>query len=156
MESDEVKTMNTVVVSGRLARNAVVFGAKGETLKFSIACKSGFDKATQESRVEFVPCVMFKTSEKLQQLLVAEGKGKPVELRGRIATSSYEKNGETRYATEVIADLRDFQLLRNGEGKTLGSRSGVSRPESIDQKGESRYASSIRDGEVARRDFFSP
>jgi single-strand DNA-binding protein len=31
-------------------------------------------------------------------------KGKPVYIEGRIETRQYEKNGEKRYATEIVAD----------------------------------------------------
>ncbi len=91
--------------------------------------------------MEFVPCVLFRASEKLRNLLVSDGKGKPVELRGRIATSSFDKNGETRYATEVIVDLRDFSLLRYGESKTAPATPAPGANPHFEQKGGARYAS---------------
>lgn len=106
--------MNIAVISGRLAQNAVVFGKEKETLKFTVACPAGYDSATQENKADFVPCVIFRAPEKLRSLLTAQGKGKPVEMRGRIITSSYEQQGVMRYATEVMVDSKDFQLLRTG------------------------------------------
>lgn len=108
--------MNTVILTGRLTQNAVCFGQQQETLKFSLACRSGYDPTTQKQRVDFVPCVFFKASPKLRELLVTSGKGKPVELRGRISTSSFESNGERKFATEVLIDARDFHLLFEEKG----------------------------------------
>ncbi|MEW6236405.1 MAG: single-stranded DNA-binding protein [Candidatus Omnitrophota bacterium] len=146
--------MNVAVVSGRLAQNAVVFGKEAETLKFSVACPSGYDSAAQEAKVDFVPCVIFRAPEKLRELLAAQGKGKPVELRGRIITSSYEHNGAMRYATEVVVDARDFHLLRTGAAQY--GRSGESGKPNPMQKGDFAYASSPMRQPSAGRDFYGP
>ncbi len=146
--------MNVVIVSGRLAANAVVFGNNQETLKFSVACKSGYDSAAQQPRVEFIPCVMFRAPEKLRSLLASEGKGKPVELQGRIATSSFDKNGETRYSTEVIADLKEFQLLRLGDGKQATAQHPVSNQYQNVQKGERAYATNYHAASEHRGDIY--
>lgn len=106
--------MNVVTLTGRLVQNAVVFGKDNETMKFTVASSGGYDSSSQEARVDYVPCVMFRAPEKLRQLLVAQGKGKPVELQGKVSTSSYEQQGVKRYATEVIVDARNFQLQRTG------------------------------------------
>ncbi len=136
--------MNTAVISGRLAKNAVTFGKEQETLKFTVACQSGYDSEAKQAKVEFIPCVLFRAPEKLRALLVREGKGKPVEFRGRVITSSYDKNGETRYVTEIVADLREFQLLRLGSTQPQ-NQAPVTKAEYIeDRKGDSNYASNTR------------
>ena len=40
-------------------------------------------------------------------------KGTPIELEGRISTSSFEVNGERRYVTEVVAFNRSLALNKN-------------------------------------------
>lgn len=51
-------------------------------------------------------------------------KGSPVYIEGRLRTRSWEKDGETKYSTEIIADR--MQLLGgNGGGRREG---GSSRP----------------------------
>lgn len=118
--------MNNVNLTGRLTQNAVCFGKNKETLKFSLACRSGYDPATKKPRVDFVPCVFFNASDKLRALLMDSGKGKPVELRGRISTSSFESNGERKFATEVLVDARDFYLQFEEKGASH-ARTGNSK-----------------------------
>ena len=43
-----------------------------------------------------------------------DGKGKLVEVQGNITTSSYEKDGNRIWATEVRVDPRGFQFLGGG------------------------------------------
>lgn len=45
-------------------------------------------------------------------------KGQPVIVVGSVQTRSYEKNGEKRYITEVIADRVGIQLVK---AKDVGS-----------------------------------
>jgi len=104
--------MNIVICSGRLVRNARVNGDKTKAVKFIVACKYGYDSKAGEDLVEFVPCVMFtKPNDKLGIFLVGEGKGVFVEFEGRVATSQYEKDKETRFNTEVIVDKRTFNII---------------------------------------------
>ncbi len=106
--------MNIVCISGRLVRNAVVFGREKQVLKFTIACNSGFSAQTQKPHTDYVPCAVFGATDKLRDLLVQGGKGKPVEIQGRITTSNFEQNGSQQFVTEVIADARDMHLARTG------------------------------------------
>jgi single-stranded DNA-binding protein len=132
--------VNIAVISGRLAQNAIAFGKEKETLKFTVACPAGYDTTTQENKADFVPCVMFRAPEKLRDLLIAQGKGKPVELRGRIITGSYEQQGVTRYATEVVVDNRNFQLLRTGNGTATHGDTTQAAVGIHPQKGGHAYA----------------
>jgi len=103
--------MNTFVGSGRLTRNAVINGTDTKAMKFTIAARYGYDQEKKEDRVEFVPCVLFNPSEKLQSLLTEEGKGMRIELQGRVATSKFEADGETRFSTEVVVDKRSLKIV---------------------------------------------
>ena len=97
--------MNKVICSGRLTDNAFANGERKEALKFRIAAKYGYDTKENKERIEFVPCVLFSAPEdKLSSFLVKEGKGVFVEFEGRVASSTFEKDGETKYSTEVIVD----------------------------------------------------
>ena len=75
------------------------------------AARYGYDQEKKEDRVEFVPCVLFNPSEKLQSLLAEEGKGMRIELQGRVATSKFEADGETRFSTEVVVDKRSLKIV---------------------------------------------
>jgi len=104
--------MNTYIGSGRLVRNAVLTGNdKTKALNFTIAAKYGYDGENEKERVAFVPCVIFNPTEKLAQLFVEQGKGMFVEFQGRIASSSFESKGTTKYVTEIVVDPRTLNLI---------------------------------------------
>jgi single-strand DNA-binding protein len=55
-----------------------------------------------KDKVEWVSVVLFgKRAESLQNYL---SKGSSLFVEGRLSTTSYEKNGEKRYSTQVVAD----------------------------------------------------
>ena len=53
------------------------------------------------------------------------GKGMMVAVQGRIHYSQYEKDGETRYGVEIIAESVDF--LSGGNGNVSNARSTADR-----------------------------
>jgi single-stranded DNA-binding protein len=108
--------MNTCALSGRLTRNAVVAGKETKAMSFTLACKHGYDSKTKEERVEFVPCVLFQPSDAIAARLSDSGKGVFIELKGRVATSNYESDGERRFKTEVIVESRSLNFV-SGNGK---------------------------------------
>jgi len=98
------KGLNCVIVSGNLGRDPEVRG-NGAVLSFSIAVtESRKNKdGTWEDKTEWIPIAVFgeKRVSALSSLL---GKGSAVLIKGRIETRKYEKNGEDRYSTSVVAD----------------------------------------------------
>ena len=105
--------MNICVLAGRLVRNAVVRGTDKKVLLFTIETRNGRDEGEQRERVNFVPCVVFNPSPELEQKLVSQGKGLHLELEGRIASSSYEANGEQKFQTEVIVFNRSLAFVKD-------------------------------------------
>jgi len=103
--------MNAFIGSGRLVRNAIVHGTEKKVLKFTIAAKYGYNRDAEKERVEFLPCVIFKPSEAMEMLLAKEGKGVFVEFQGRVATSTFEADGETKYSTEVVVNTASFNIV---------------------------------------------
>jgi single-strand DNA-binding protein len=55
-------------------------------------------------------------------------KGDSLFVEGRLQTSSYEKNGEKRYSTEVVANNIVLPGRGRGEGAREGGGGGSSRP----------------------------
>ncbi len=106
--------MNICIVSGRLTKNAVVNGDNNKVLRFRLAAKHGYDSKEKKERVEFIDCVLFKPTEKVQSFLCESGKGVYLELTGRFSSQSFEVNGEKRYRTEVIAN-RIVNIVSNGK-----------------------------------------
>lgn len=96
--------MNSVILMGRLIRDIELKKtANGKVYcKFSLAVKKEFTKDV----ADFINCVAWdKRAEILANYL---SKGQRILIQGRLNTSSYETNGETRYSTDVIVDKITF------------------------------------------------
>ena len=95
-------------------------------LKFRIACTVSYldkDNARKE-RTEWIPCTLWgKRGEALSRILVS---GSKVYVQGAFQTSSYEKDGEKRYRTEI--NVRNVLLLgsKGDASDDRGSRSRAS------------------------------
>lgn len=98
--------LNRVTLLGNLGADPELkFGQGGSAvLRLRMACtESWFDKNANErkERTEWVNVVLFgKRAEALQKIL---SKGSSILVEGRLETSSYEKDGEKRYSTSVVA-----------------------------------------------------
>jgi single-strand DNA-binding protein len=99
--------LNKVILLGNLGADPETkFGQSGAgATRLRLATTtSWFDKTANErkERTDWHSVVVFgKRGEALQKIL---RKGSTVMVEGRLQTSSYEKNGEKRYSTDVIAD----------------------------------------------------
>lgn len=84
------------------------------------------DKDGQPKEVtEWVNVVFFgKLAEIAGQYLT---KGSTVYVEGKVKTEKYEKNGETRYATKIIAE-KMHMLGGRGEGKPREPRQNQAEP----------------------------
>jgi single-strand DNA-binding protein len=85
-------------------------------LKLRLACNESYlDKSgSRQERCEYLNITLFgKRGEALSKFLT---KGERLFVEGRIQTSSYEKDGEKRYRTEVIAT----NVILSGGGKRNG------------------------------------
>lgn len=94
--------MNNVSIAGRLTRDPEL--RKTQTGKsvanFSIAISMGKDKT------EFVNCIAWeKTGELITEYCK---KGDMIPCVGELQTRTWEKDGEKRYATEVVVHKFDF------------------------------------------------
>lgn len=93
--------MNVVILIGRLARDPERFDRSGTTVcSFTIAVDRMKDGA------DFIRITTFgRTAEVCAQNLA---KGRMVGINGRIQTGSYQKDGQTIYTTDVVADRVEF------------------------------------------------
>lgn len=101
--------INNFIFSGRLTTDT--------ELKLSENGKSycRFCVATQRFGVEnasFINCTAFgHNAEFISKYL---GKGSPVVVEGNVDISSYQKDGETRYATQVmVQNIQSFKVNNN-------------------------------------------
>jgi len=98
--------MNKVILSGRLGADPDM---RGSVLKLRLATNERRKSAdgTWGDHTEWHSVVVFgKRAEALSRLL---GKGSRVLVEGKLRTSSWEKDGQKQYKTEVISD--DLELL---------------------------------------------
>ncbi len=106
--------LNKVMLIGRLGKDPDVrFTQSGmEVANFSVATsETWMDKASNEKkeRTEWHRIVAFgKLGEICGKYLA---KGKQVYIEGRLQTQSWEKDGVTRYTTEIVAS--DMQMLES-------------------------------------------
>jgi len=102
--------MNKFVGKGKLVRNAVVNGVDNKALSFTAATKVDYDKELKKDRFAFVPCVLFNPDEEIEEELTENGAGLEVEFEGFVRASSYKKNNETIWQTEVIINPETFRI----------------------------------------------
>lgn len=98
-------SVNKAILVGRLGRDPESKATQSgmEVCKMSIATSR---KRNGEEHTEWHRVTAFgKTAEACSRYLA---KGREVYIEGRIQTTSYEKNGEKRYSTEIVADTVQF------------------------------------------------
>ena len=100
--------MNQVIVMGRVTKDLEPRTTQSgmATVRFNIAIDRGRDKDGKDRGADFPNIVAFgKTAESIAKFT---GKGLRVAVIGRIQTSSYEREGQKVYTTDIIADRVKF------------------------------------------------
>ena len=117
--------MNKAILIGNLGRDPKIINADNGLIiaKFNLATSERWnDKNTGELKenTEWHRIVVFgKLAEICEKYL---SKGKKVCVEGRIQTSSYEKDGITRYSTEIIASNVQFLSPKKSEHEEYDSQ----------------------------------
>ena len=110
--TEKESIMNKFTGVGTLPRAASLNGDKKKVLRFTLRTYLGHNEKTDKDRLAFVPCVVFKPTQALIQMLTEHFEGMVIGLEGRVNTSKFEtKDGQTKYSTEVIVDQRSIQPL---------------------------------------------
>lgn len=99
--------MNKVILMGNLTRDVKQFKSEsGEVARYTLAVDGA-------NGTDFINCVAFgKAAEWAVRFLA---KGKKVLVEGRLSTGKYEKDGETRYTTDVVVS-RHYFVERREDG----------------------------------------
>ncbi|MDP3677809.1 MAG: single-stranded DNA-binding protein [Methylotenera sp.] len=109
-------SVNKVILVGNLGRDPEVrFMPNGEAVcNFSIATTDSWkDKSgAKQERTEWHNIVMYRKLAEIAGEYLK--KGRPVYVEGRLQTRKWEKDGVTRYTTEIIAD--QMQMLGGRDG----------------------------------------
>lgn len=101
--------MNKVILMGRLVKEPEVRYSQGAepiaVARYTLAVNRRF-KRQGEPEADFINCVAFgKTGEFAEKYFK---KGQLVAITGRLQVRSWDKDGERRYATEVIIEEQHF------------------------------------------------
>ena len=102
---------NLAVIMGNVVRDPEIRAIKNDqkvgNITVAVSRKwKGKDGQTHEE-TDFIPVVMWGGIASVAEKYLR--KGQPVLLEGRIQVRSYDKDGQKRYATEIVAD--DLTLL---------------------------------------------
>jgi len=113
-------SVNKVILVGNLGRDPEMrYMPNGEAVcNFSIATTDNWkDKNGQkQERTEWHNIVIYRKLAEIAGEYLK--KGRPVYIEGRLQTRKWEKEGVTRYTTEIIADQMQMLGGREGGGNT--------------------------------------
>ena len=116
-------SVNKVILVGNTGRDPEVrYMPNGEAVaNFSIATTENWkDKAgVKQEKTEWHNIVMYRKLAEIAGEYLK--KGKPVYIEGKLQTRKWEKDGVTRYSTEIIAD--SMQLLGNKDNSNSSDSS---------------------------------
>lgn len=107
--------LNQVVLAGRLVSDPEIFTTDNNKKKtlVTVAVPRSYKNTDGNYDTDFIRCVLWNgiaesTSEYCR-------KGDIVGVKGRLQTSSYDKDGETRYAMDVIAEKVSFLSTKKAD-----------------------------------------
>lgn len=108
--------MNKVIIVGNLGRDPELRNTTNGTpvCNLNVATSRKFKNASGEvvEETEWHRVVVWgKQAETCAKYLA---KGRTVAVDGRLKTGKYEKDGETRYSTDIVAD--DIRFVGGGKG----------------------------------------
>ena len=118
MPGKDVKTMNRVILMGRLTKNPEIkYAGKDNDMavaRYTLAVNRRY-KRDGEQETDFISCVTFGKSAEFAQKYLR--KGIRIVIGGRISTGSYkDKDGKTIYTTDVIVEEHEFAQNKDGSG----------------------------------------
>jgi single-strand DNA-binding protein len=119
-------SVNKVILVGNLGRDPEVrYMPNGEAVaNFSIATTENWkDKSgVKQEKTEWHNIVMYRRLAEIAGEYLK--KGRPVYIEGRLQTRKWEKDGVTRYTTEVIGDQMQMLGSKDGGGSSNASYDG--------------------------------
>ena len=117
--------MNKVILMGRLTRSPEVRYSQGAepvaVARYTLAVNRRF-KRKDEPEADFIPCVAFGKSGEFAEKYFR--KGQLVGVIGRLQVRSWDKDGERRYATEVIIEEQHFAESKNSSNAAAPKEGG--------------------------------
>lgn len=122
--------MNNWTGIGRLVKDpqmGAIPSTQTTVCKFHMAIDDGYG---EKKKTNFIPITVFgKQAENCERYL---GKGQRVAVQGKIQTGSYtNKDGQTVYTTDVIANMVEFIDFKDKAVKNSNQSSTQGNPQSV-------------------------
>lgn len=117
--------INRTVLVGRLTKDPEIrYTQSGMAVaNFTVAVNRQFTNANGEREADFISCIVWRKA--AENFCNYTHKGSLVGIDGRIQTSSYEKEGQRVYSTQVVVD--SFSLLEpKQQSQQRGQQSNAS------------------------------
>lgn len=117
--------INRTVLVGRLTKDPEIrYTQSGMAVaNFTMAVNRQFTNANGEREADFISCIVWRKA--AENFCNYTHKGSLVGIDGRIQTSSYEKEGQRVYSTQVVVD--SFSLLEpKQQSQQRGQQSNAS------------------------------
>jgi single-strand DNA-binding protein len=143
-------SVNKVILVGSLGRDPEVrFMPNGEAVaNFSMATSENWkDKqGAKQEKTEWHNIVMYRKLAELAGEYLK--KGSPVYIEGRLQTRKWEKDGVTRYTTEIIGDNMQFLGSKSaqsneGDSNTPPAKDNAPQAQERGSLGEDDFENSI-------------
>lgn len=96
--------MNNITLIGRLTKDVEV--RQGNNGKAFAKVSVAVNRPGKDNEADFPRVTIFGTQ--AENLAKYQGKGSLIAIEGHITTGNYEKDGETIYTTDIIADRVEF------------------------------------------------
>lgn len=119
-------SVNKVIIVGNLGRDPETrqLPSGGQVTNLAVATSRSYTNKSTNERVEETEwhriAVFGKQAESCDRYL---SKGRQVYVEGRLKTTSYEKDGQKRYSTDIVADVVQF-LGGRSDGDTRPAQEG--------------------------------
>jgi len=149
---------NKVIMLGRITQDLELKTTPTgvSVLSFSIAVDRRFQNKGEEKKSDFFNCVAWRNEAEFISRFWT--KGRPILIEGELQNRSYvDKNGNTRYITEIIVDRATFTGDKKPEGTGGGYRqdAGYPEPPPAHPASETNSAPSSSNGDYTAKDFSS-
>lgn len=125
--------MNKVILIGRLTADPEIkysteIGSVNQATvaRYRLAVDRRFKKEGQPD-ADFISCVTFGKSAEFAEKYLK--KGKKIAVVGRIQTGNYDKDGQTIFTTDVVAEEHEFCESKASEGSAAPSEPSLPMPD---------------------------
>ena len=104
--------MNKVIISGNLVKDIEINKTQNDisVARFIVAVQRKYSNENGEREADFLNCVAWRNQ--AENLAKYCKKGDKVGVIGTIQTRNYEKDGEKRFLTEIIADEIEYLYIK--------------------------------------------